>query len=85
VKLWSSSSLQEIGSTLASVSGSWGDLRFTPGGRELIAVHDDGTGEVWPMTVDAWKRHACAVAGRNLTLEEWSRFVTGYSYTRVCP
>jgi hypothetical protein len=36
-------------------------------GRALIAVYDDGSGAVWPLDIDAWKRHACAVAGRNLT------------------
>ena len=29
--------------------------------------------------------HACAVAGRNLTREEWARSVSGHAYTRTCP
>ena len=32
-------------------------------------VYQDGTGDEWPATVDAWETHACAVAGRNLTRE----------------
>lgn len=35
------------------------------------------SGAVWPLGVDAWKQHACAVAARKLTHEEWSRFITG--------
>jgi hypothetical protein len=49
-----------------------------------VVVYDDGSGDVWPVSVAAWKSHACAVAERNLTREEWSRFVTGRAFARVC-
>jgi WD40 repeat protein len=85
IKLWSTATLQQVGTSLSSVTGSWGNAAFTPDDRTLIAVFDNGQGVEWPATLAAWERHACAVAGRNLTREEWSRFVTGYAYTRVCP
>ena len=50
-----------------------------------MVLYDDGTGFVWPTSVDAWERHACQVAHRNPTHEEWQRFVGGRSYSRVCP
>ena len=54
----------------------------------LWAEHEQqllhGKGAVWPATARAWAEHACRVAGRNFTREEWSRFVTGRSYERTC-
>jgi WD40 repeat protein/DNA-binding SARP family transcriptional activator len=85
VKLWFTTSLQQEGTSLSQTTGGWGNARFTPDGSKLIAVHDNGQGTIWPATPAAWEQHACAVAGRNLTREEWSRFVTGHSYSRVCP
>jgi hypothetical protein len=29
--------------------------------------------------------HACQVAQRNFTHEEWDRFVPGYAYAKTCP
>jgi len=29
----------------------------------------------WPVSLPSWKAQACVVAGRNLTHDEWSRFV----------
>jgi hypothetical protein len=70
-------------STVTLEKSGWSEL-ITADGRKLIVVHDDGGGAVWPLGVDAWKRHACALAGRNLTREEWARFVTGRSYRATC-
>ncbi len=58
---------------------------FTAGGTQLLTLYDDGQGAVWPVSLSAWKAHACRVAGRNLTREEWSRFVAGRQYATVCP
>ena len=63
--------------------GQWGDAQYTPDGSKLIVVYQDGTGFVWPVSLRAWEGHACAVAGRNFTREEWSRFV-GNTYSTVC-
>ncbi len=40
----------------------------------------------WRSTIDAWIRHACTLAGCNLTQEEWDEFVDrNRSYIRACP
>jgi len=84
VKLWDAKTLSQIGSALPGSPGRWANAVFTPDGSQLVTIYDDGKGAVWPVSVAAWKAHACSVAGRNLTREEWSRFVTGRSYARVC-
>jgi WD40 repeat protein/class 3 adenylate cyclase/energy-coupling factor transporter ATP-binding protein EcfA2 len=84
VKLWETKTQQQFGATFPGGPGQWGNAQFTPNGSKLVVVYGDGTGFVWPVSVKAWERHACAVAGRNFTREEWSRFVGGGDPARVC-
>jgi DNA-binding beta-propeller fold protein YncE len=83
-KLWSTATEQQFGSTFPGDPGQWGNAQYTPDGSRLLVVYQDGKGFVWPTSSGAWERHACAVAGRNLTREEWQRYVPHHSYARVC-
>jgi DNA-binding SARP family transcriptional activator/WD40 repeat protein/energy-coupling factor transporter ATP-binding protein EcfA2 len=83
-KLWMTATLRELGSAFQSDPSQWGTARYTPDGRHLVVIYGDGTGYVWPTTVSAWIAHACTVAGRNLTREEWRRYVPHRHYAPVC-
>lgn len=83
-KLWSPKTVQQFGSSFPRQQSSWGTAAFTPDGSKLIVVWDNGHGDVWPTSVRAWEQHACFVAGRRLTREEWSRFVGGRMYDPAC-
>jgi WD40 repeat protein len=85
VKLWTTATQQQYGATFPGNPGQWGNAQYTPDGSKLIVVYGDGKGFVWPASVGSWQDHACSVAGRNFTREEWSRFVSGRSYSTVCP
>jgi WD40 repeat protein/DNA-binding SARP family transcriptional activator len=85
VKLWATKTQQQFGATFPGDPGQWGNAQYTPDGSKLIVVYQDGTGVVWPVSLQAWEDHACAVAGRNLTREEWSRFIGNPPYSTVCP
>lgn len=84
-RIWSTATQQQLGSDFPGGEGQWGSVAFTPDGRYLFSVFGDGTAYRWPGSLSAWEAHACQVAGRNFTSEEWSRFVGGRSYARVCP
>jgi WD40 repeat protein len=84
LKLWFTSTLQQEGPSLDNEGGTWGNAVFTPDGRWLVAIHSDGHGFLWPVSLGDWESHACAVAGRNMTREEWSRLVAGLSYRPIC-
>ena len=84
VKLWSASTLQQ-GATLNTEPDASTTAAFEPSGAALIVVDDHGNGFTWPTSIAAWEQRACTVAGRNFTRQEWSRFVTGHRYARVCP
>jgi WD40 repeat protein/DNA-binding SARP family transcriptional activator len=83
-KLWTTKTRQQFGAAFPGIPGQWGSARYTPNGSKLIVVYQDGKGYVWPVSLRAWEDHSCAVAGRNLTGEEWSRFVGGRRYVSVC-
>jgi WD40 repeat protein len=85
VKLWSASMLRQEGTALNTEQDASTTAAFDPSGADLIAVDDHGKGFTWPTSIAAWEQRACTVAGRNLTREEWSRYVTGHRYAKVCP
>jgi WD40 repeat protein len=85
VKLWSTSTLQQEGTTLNTDQRAGSAATFEPRDNSLLVVYNHGNGFTWPTSIASWEQRACAVAARNLTREEWSRYLTGQSYTRVCP
>ncbi len=58
--------------------------RFTPDGRRLFVLHELGAAQRWEVSPDAWSRHACRVAGRELTRAEWEELVPDQDYRPVC-
>jgi len=85
VKIWDDQSLQQFGATFPGGAGQWGNAQYTPDGSNIVVVYSDGSAALWPVSVRGWMDHACAVARRNFTQEEWSRFVPNQPYQRTCP
>lgn len=88
-KLWSTSTEQQLGADFPGGTtqgfAQWSNANFTPDGRYLFVVFADGSAYRWPATPAAWAAHACAVAGRNFTHEEWTRYIHGRAYSPICP
>jgi DNA-binding SARP family transcriptional activator/WD40 repeat protein len=84
VKLWSTPTLQQEGPDLNTDPGATSAVVFAPADRGLIATDDLGDTFTWPMSLTAWEQRACAVAGRDLSRQEWSRFVSELPYATVC-
>lgn len=51
---------------------------------EIVALGGERPGHRYPMEVSGWLAQACAVAGRDLTQDEWSRYLPGRPYRRTC-
>jgi WD40 repeat protein/class 3 adenylate cyclase len=83
-RIWVTATRQQLGADFPGGAGQWGNVAYTPNGRYLISVFGDGSADRWPVSLGAWERHACAVAGRDFTQEEWRRFVGSRSQSRVC-
>jgi DNA-binding SARP family transcriptional activator len=74
-------------------------VAFAIDGRTLFTAGEDGMLLAWDLTSTRgigarlenntdpreWTRSACALAGRDLTPEEWRRHVPSHPYEPVCP
>ena len=57
---------------------------FGEDGKHLFAVSSGNPAVRLEASVDAWKRHACVVAGRDLTADEWEDALPDRPYQPVC-
>ncbi len=82
VILWDLESRRSLG----KLPGLLGQIatRFAPDGRRLFVLHELGAAQRWEVSPDAWSKHACRVAGRELTRAEWDELVPDQDYRAVC-
>jgi WD40 repeat protein len=73
-----------LGTPLPGVDNVAEDAAFTPDGKRVIVMSADGEGFAWDVTLAGWEKQACAVAGRDLTRDEWAEFLSERPYRRVC-
>jgi WD40 repeat protein/tRNA A-37 threonylcarbamoyl transferase component Bud32 len=59
---------------------------FSPDGTLLATTGVDTLGMLWDVDPAVWRQRACAIAGRNLSREEWKLYLpTGTPYRATCP
>jgi WD40 repeat protein len=84
--LWSVPGLHQIGKEMSANLtgfGGWSTSGFA--GSSIVLMFNDGEAFEWPGSVGEWQRHACVVAGRNLTRAEWKLHVPDRPYQKTCP
>jgi WD40 repeat protein len=84
VALWDVKSQRRLGLPLTVQAETYVATAFAPDGSRLFAVSGDGRGVRWDISVDAWSRHACRVAGRELSAGEWRAALPDRPYRAVC-
>jgi WD40 repeat protein len=52
--------------------------------RTLVLPRSDGTTQVVVAEPEAWEDHACRIAGRVLTEQEWGRLLGSRPYAPAC-
>jgi WD40 repeat protein len=74
---------QQLGSVLP---GEDSDARaaVSPDGKRLYVVYGTGHAFAWDISPAALAAHACTVAGRTLTTDEWERYLPGRPYQPAC-
>jgi len=73
-----------IGSALTVDPETFVSALFTPDGSRLFAVSAGDRAVRFEASVEAWKRHACVAAGRDLTAREWEDTLPDRPYRAVC-
>jgi WD40 repeat protein/DNA-binding SARP family transcriptional activator len=85
VVVWDVEARTPLGSPLTVDANRWVSAANTPDGSHLFAVSDRGRGMRFDLRLEAWKRHACRVAGREFTARELEDALADRSYSDVCP
>ncbi|MGH8902826.1 MAG: trypsin-like peptidase domain-containing protein [Egibacteraceae bacterium] len=84
VRLWDVASRQPVGEPLIGHSNKVWAVAFSPDGKLLATASSDNTARLW-ATPSTWVGYLCELVGRNLSQEEWERYVgAATSYVRQC-
>jgi WD40 repeat protein len=62
-----------------------GMIAYREDGHTIVVAYQDGSVLTFDTDPAAWEDHACAVAGRNLTDEEWRDAFGDRPYRETCP
>jgi WD40 repeat protein len=83
--LWDVDTHQPFGPALKGQQGPVYALAFSPDGKILVS---GGGGEkivMWDIDVQSWLERARYIANRNLSKDEWLRYMGDRPYHRTCP
>ena len=88
-RMWTVPGLQAVGAHFPRRSDAAASLDAASlfvGDDLIVRVYAGGQATLWPATLVGWERHACQIAGRNLTQAEWNLFVgSDRPYRKTCP
>ena len=85
VLMWDVASRSTLGDPLPGPTpGTFAAAMYAPGGTRVVVVSDTGAAWMWNVDPADWLTRACAVAGRNLTLQEWQQVLPDRAYQPAC-
>lgn len=84
VQLWDLATRKPIGTALTIEENAFLSAEFAHDGDRLFAVSEFGRGVRWEVSPEAWKHHACAIAGRPMTENEWADALPDRPFRPVC-
>ena len=72
--------------TLTGHTGNVNAVAFSPNGTTLATTSNDGTARLWPAIPPPSRQidMICDAVGRSLAEQEWSHYVPGQPYERIC-
>jgi WD40 repeat protein len=84
VVLWDVATRKAIGSPLLLDPNTFASAALSPDDSRLFAISTRGQGISFDIAPEDWNRHACLVAGHDLTPSEWQDALPGRPYQAVC-
>jgi WD40 repeat protein len=84
IRLFDLRTQRPLGEPLPGLANRLVAPEFTPDGAYLLAITGEGRAYRWDVRPSSWARHACAVAGRQLTRSEWADALPERDYNPAC-
>ena len=75
----------QLGENIPDVDGALGYFAMRPDGKELAVPYGSLGLVLWDLDPQHWLDAACALAGRNLTQDEWDKYLSAFGeYHESC-
>ena len=84
IRLWDVETGKPIGEPLKGHRKEVSSVAFSPDGKRIVWGGDDSTPQFWDV-LDSWADELCAKLPRNMTYDEWKKWVGDIPYRRQCP
>ena len=85
VTLWDGRTGERLATLVPGGPNVWAAVEFQPDGHTLLVAGRDGAVHTMDTRLESWIDRACAVAGRNLTEDEWAEAIGDRPYHETCP
>jgi WD domain, G-beta repeat len=89
ISLWDVPKGQRLGQPLVGHDDAVHSVAFSPNSNMLASGGSDHAIMLWDVSFDSWQARACQIANRNLTCEEWERYLERdlgkAPYGKLCP
>lgn len=85
MRLWDVERREPIGQPFIGHRDWVTTLAYSPDGSTLVTGGRNGSLIVWESGLSDWRARACKIANRNMSVQEWERYLPGIPYEAGCP